>query len=103
MARVVDFEECAIRGSSSWVVGVGMRFSDYKLIDAGDTALVVQFGETIDLGVSEKIIELVSRLENANIAGIVEIVPSFRSVMIHYEPLVLASSVRTPRSGSARW
>jgi len=60
-----------------------------RFLLCGDTALAVEFGDGVDRGVSALVLALAERLARANIAGIVELVPTFRSLMIHYDPLVL--------------
>src|SRR5580704_3872945 len=62
---------------------------EYKVLSAGDTALVVEFGDRIDRELSAAVLALAQGLEAEHIAGIVETVPTFRSLMVHYEPLVL--------------
>jgi inhibitor of KinA len=61
----------------------------YKVLPAGDTALVVEFGDRIDRTLSAAVLSLAQSLDAAGIAGIVETVPTFRSLMVHYEPLVI--------------
>jgi KipI family sensor histidine kinase inhibitor len=63
--------------------------ADYRLLPAGDTALVVEFGDRIDRGINDLVLALARRLDEANIAGILECVPTFRSLTIYYEPLEL--------------
>jgi KipI family sensor histidine kinase inhibitor len=63
---------------------------DFKVLAAGDTALVVDFGNRIDLHLSSKVLALADELRALQIAGIVEIVPTIRSLSVYYEPLVLA-------------
>jgi len=65
--------------------------SEYRLLPAGDTALVVEFGDSIDRRVSAKVLALGHRLDDAPLDGIVEAVPTFRSLMVHYDPLVLST------------
>ena len=62
---------------------------DYTVRHAGDTALVVEFGEAIDRSVSARVLALAQRLDDARLEGVVEIVPTFRSLMVHYDPLLL--------------
>lgn len=57
---------------------------------SGDTAVVVEFGDRIDRHVSALVLALAHRVEEARWPGIVELVPTFRSLMVHYEPLLLA-------------
>lgn len=65
----------------------------YKLLPAGDTALVVEFGDGIDQCVSAKVLALADRLTGRAPAGIIETVPTFRSLLIHYDPLLLATDL----------
>jgi len=74
---------------------------DYRLLPAGDTALVVEFGDAVDRRLNRKVLALARRLDDAKskgeIDGVVETVPTFRSLMIYYEPLVLPLSVLAAR------
>jgi inhibitor of KinA len=65
---------------------------DYKVLPAGDTALVVEFGDTIDRRLSTLVLALARRLNEVRLDGIVETVPTFRSLMVHYDPLVLPAA-----------
>jgi len=60
-----------------------------RFLACGDTALCVEFGDSIDRHVSALVLALAQRLEAASVSGIVELVPTFRSLMIHYDPSVL--------------
>ena len=65
---------------------------EYRVLAAGDTALVVEFGDRIDRELSAAVLSLAQALDAERIAGVVETVPTFRSLMIHYEPLVLPAA-----------
>jgi inhibitor of KinA len=67
----------------------------YRVLAAGDTALVVEFGEDIDRKISTIVLALARRLSEARLGGIVETVPAFGSLMVHYDPLVLPMSKLT--------
>jgi len=71
------------------------------LLPAGDTALVVEFGDGIDRRLNNKVLALAKRLNEARIEGklegIVETVPTFRSLMVYYDPLVLSAGALTAR------
>ena len=60
-----------------------------RFLAAGDTALVVEFGETVDRATSDRVLALADAIEASVIPGVIELVPTFRSLMIHYEPLYL--------------
>ena len=63
--------------------------ADYRLLPAGDTALSVEFGQVVDRALSGLVLALARRVAEARIAGIVECVPTFRSLMVYYDPLSL--------------
>ena len=60
-----------------------------RFLPGGDTALVVEFGDRVDQRLSGLVLALAHRLEDAAIPGVVEVVPTFRSLMVHYDPLRL--------------
>lgn len=60
-----------------------------RFLPCGDTALCVEFGDSIDRRVSALVMALAHRVEAAGMAGVVEIVPTFRSLLIHYNPAEL--------------
>ena len=61
-------------------------------LQAGDSALVVQFGEQVDREVNHKVIALADAVRTRGDEGVVDLVPTFRSLMIHYNPLVTSGS-----------
>jgi inhibitor of KinA len=65
---------------------------DYRVLAAGDTALVVEFGDRIDRTLSTAVLALAQALEAERIEGVVETVPTFRSLMVHYEPLTIPAA-----------
>lgn len=61
-----------------------------RFLDAGECALVVEFGSTIEPRLNEAVLALDAALAGERLAGIVECVPTYRSLMIHYDPLVIS-------------
>ena len=61
-----------------------------RFLDSGDTAMVVEFGYEIDRAVSGQVLVLAERIAEAGIAGVIETVPTFRSLMVHYDPVRIA-------------
>jgi KipI family sensor histidine kinase inhibitor len=70
-----------------------------RFLASGDTALVVEFGDHMDRHVSALVLNLFRRLGEAGIAGVVEAVPTFRSLLIHYDPLVVRARELEARMG----
>ena len=59
-----------------------------RFLSAGDRALVVEFGDRVDRALSDDVLRLDASLRSTGLAGVVETVPTFRSLMVHYDPLV---------------
>lgn len=53
----------------------------------GDRTLLIEFGERIDPAVNAAALALAGRIRAAAIAAIVDIVPAYASVAMHYDPL----------------
>ena len=60
-----------------------------RFLAAGDASLVVEFGDRVDAHLSALVLALAQKLEASAPAGVVEVVPTFRSLMVHYDPLRL--------------
>ena len=56
-------------------------------LPCGDTALSVQFGNAIERPLSERILRIKAAIDAAKLGGVVETVPSYRALLIHYDPL----------------
>ena len=61
-----------------------------RLLPAGDRALVVEYGDRIDPAINRRVRELLLAIEQAAIPGVVDLVPSYRSLLVCYDPLALA-------------
>ena len=53
----------------------------------GDSALVVEFGDTINLEVNRKVLALNYALMQQKILGVEECVPTYRSLLVRYDPV----------------
>lgn len=65
---------------------------DVRYLPAGDTALVVEFGDNIDRAVNDRVLALSDLIRASALDGVIEIVPTFRSLMIHYNPLATGAA-----------
>jgi KipI family sensor histidine kinase inhibitor len=68
------------------------RHPEVRLLSCGDTALAVEFGDAIEAHVSALVLALAERLTAAAIAGVGELVPTFRSLTVYYDPNVLSQA-----------
>jgi inhibitor of KinA len=59
-----------------------------RFLSAGDRAFVVEFGDRVDRALSEEVLRLAAGLRSRELGGVTETVPTFRSLMVHYDPLV---------------
>ncbi len=58
-----------------------------RFLDAGETALVIEFGDSVDPAINAQVLALDAALRSRPPKGAREFVPTYRSLMIHYEPL----------------
>lgn len=63
--------------------------AEVKFLTTGDTALSAEFGNEISPAVNARIRAFDIALSDGGIPGIVETVPTYRSLMIHYDPGVI--------------
>lgn len=59
---------------------------DIKILISGDKAISVQMGSEISLEVNRKVLMLQAELEKNPIAGVTETLPTYASLMVHYNP-----------------
>ena len=59
-----------------------------RFFPAGDTAIVVEFEAAISLEVNARVRALEHLLRQETVAGVLETVPSFRSLLVYYDPRV---------------
>ena len=86
-----------------------------RFLSAGDRALVVEFGDRVDRGLSERVLLLDAIIRSNPPVGIVETVPTFRSLAVYYDPLLtsrgelqpaiepLLDLRDSPRTGARLW
>lgn len=64
-------------------------YEKVKYLIAGDRALVIEFGNEIQEEINSKIRSLTLAIERVCIKGIIETVPTYRSLMVIYEPMII--------------
>ena len=70
------------------------RLPDHPLLEGaavrpcGEAAVVIEFGETIDAAVQQRAIRLADALDRLAPAGLRETVPTYRSTLIEFDPLL---------------
>jgi len=71
-----------------------------RFLDAGESCLVVELGDRIDLTVNWRVRALALAVEQAGLAGIREAVPTYRSLAIYYDPLKIERDALAERIGA---
>ena len=59
------------------------------IVPLGDSALLVQLGEEIDLAVNQKVHTLASLIHAVPLEGLIETVPGYSTLLVHYDPLAI--------------
>ena len=68
------------------------RPSKPRVLACGDTALAVESGTTMDAESNRRVFALDRALNNMPVEGVTETVPTYRSLLVHYDPLKLGFS-----------
>ena len=59
------------------------------VVPLGDSALLVQLGDEIDITINQRVHTLANLLNTSPLDGVFETVPAYITLLIHYDPLVL--------------
>ncbi|MUV36756.1 uncharacterized protein JNUCC1_00560 [Lentibacillus sp. JNUCC-1] len=62
----------------------------YELKIAGDQAILIEFSGAISLSLNQKVRHLSYQLETSDIRGIGETIIGYKTVLIHYDPLLIS-------------
>ena len=63
-----------------------------RILTSSDRSLCVEFGDTISAEINQQVRAFTLAAESAAIPGVTELVPTYRSVTVHYLPEVLGSA-----------
>ncbi|MGA7810008.1 5-oxoprolinase subunit PxpB [Bradyrhizobium sp.] len=86
-----------------------------RLLPSGDSAITVEFAREIDDAANQRVLALDRLLAEAPIEGVTETVPTYRSLLVHYDPcridfdrlgeklLTLARLPAPPMTTARRW
>ena len=64
-------------------------YSEPRFLPSGDGAVVVEFGDAVDPAASAAVLALDAALRRSPFPGLLETMPTFRSLLVRYEPLTL--------------
>ena len=63
-----------------------------KIVPLGDSAALIQLGDEVDFTVNQRVHALANLIEASSIHGIIETVPAYATLLVHYDPLILSFS-----------
>jgi len=63
-----------------------------RFLNAGDSALVIEFGNEISEAINREIKFVTDALDGAKLAGVLDLVPTYRSVLVNFDPLIIPAS-----------
>lgn len=66
-----------------------MIFEEPRYLLAGDHYILIELGNELNLDVNFKALSLAREIERNKVKGIIETVPSFATLLVHYEPEVI--------------
>ena len=77
----------------------GHRHADHRRVDdgaveypriapVGDSAVLIEYGSDIDPEVNARVYALAGQIDAASEPAVIELVPTYRSLLVHYNPLV---------------
>jgi KipI family sensor histidine kinase inhibitor len=63
-----------------------------KIVLLGDSALLVQLGEEIDITINQRVHALSALIDASPLPGVIETVPAYSTLLVHYDPLILTNA-----------
>lgn len=74
--------------------GFSIRISEMpfkpKILPLGDSSVLVQFGEEMDIAINRRVHALARLVEASPPTGIVETVPAYATLLVHYDPFAIS-------------
>ncbi len=64
-----------------------MIYEEPRFLPGGDKAIFVEFGDVIDPQVNRRVQHLMLSTQKTGIPGVIEMVPTYRSLLVYFEPL----------------
>ncbi len=61
-----------------------MIYEEPRFLSGGDRAIYIEFGDSIDPDVNQRVRNLKLAIERAGIPGVVESVPTYRSLLVYF-------------------
>ena len=75
------------------------RLPEVRMLSAGERGLVVEMGNLISPQVNARVQRLARRISQRHVEGVIEIVPTYRSLLVYFDPF----SIRRSDLADAIW
>lgn len=62
--------------------------TDFRILQAADSALVIEFGQVIDRAISDRVLALSETVKAAKLHGVTAVAATFRSLSVNYDSLL---------------
>src|SRR3954447_6191630 len=73
------------------------QLSTPRILPSGDAAITVEFARSIDEEANRRVLTLDRALAEHPVAGITETVPTYRSLLVHYDPVQIGFDELGPK------
>ena len=77
-------------------------YDEPLFLPAGDQALVVELGDSISPEINRRVHDLTAAIERAEVPGVLELVPTYRSLLVYYDPMEIDLQDLQARIGQAQ-
>ena len=61
-----------------------------RIASLGDSSVLVQLGDGIDFIINQRVHTLANLIDSSALDGIIETVPAYATLLVHYDPLILS-------------
>ena len=68
------------------------RLAELRALSAGERGLVVELGNLISPEVNARVQRLARGINQKNITGVIEVVPTYRSLLVYFDPFTISRS-----------
>lgn len=62
------------------------RLPEVRFLRSSEFGLVVEFGQTISAEINQQVQALMTKIERSLLVGIIEVIPTYRSLTVYFEP-----------------
>lgn len=69
-----------------------MIYEKPRFLSGGDKAIFIEFGDTIEPELNRRVRHLMLAVQKTRIPGVIEAVPTYRSLLVYYDPLQIRPS-----------